>query len=125
MHDTMFAKEIIDALNGKLKKLNKDKKITAVTVSLSPLSHVTPETLQETYKLMVKSTPFSRVLLKITPLQLGIKCEACKKGFLVDKPTFVCPECHSSSLNLIYEKEFAVDSIETICKNSSKKGRKT
>ena len=46
MHDLTFCREILSALNEKLKKLGKDKKIKAVHVSLSPISHVAPKTLE-------------------------------------------------------------------------------
>ncbi len=117
MHDLTFCREILSALQEKLKKLKKGTKIQCVTVSLSPISHVTPETLEETFRIMVKGTPFGRCKLKIATLQLGIKCESCKKGFLVDKPAFVCPSCHGSALTIIYQKEFVVDSIGVACKN--------
>jgi hydrogenase nickel incorporation protein HypA/HybF len=113
MHDLTFCQEILNALSEKHKKLAKNHTIKAANVSISPLSHVTPETLRETFAVMVKETPFKRIKLNIATLQLGIKCESCKKGFLVDRPTFECPQCHSQALNLIYQKEFIVDSIET------------
>ena len=120
MHDLTFCQEILNAFQGKLKRLKKGGKIKCANVSLSPISHVTPETLEETFRVMAKGTALGRVKLNIATLQLGIKCESCKKGFLVDKPTFVCPSCHGSSLNLIYQKEFMVDSIEVACKDTHK-----
>jgi len=113
MHDLTFCQEILTALSEKRKKLTKNHKIKVAHVSISPLSHVTPETLRETFAVMVKGTPFAGIKLNVGILQLGIKCESCKKGFMVDKPTFECPECHGQVLNLIYQKEFVVDSIET------------
>ena len=116
MHDLTFCQEILTALSEKRKKLTKNHKIKVAHVSISPLSHVTPETLRETFAVMVKGTPFAGIKLNVGILQLGIKCESCKKGFMVDKPTFECPQCHSKALNLIYQKEFIVDSIETAIK---------
>jgi hydrogenase nickel incorporation protein HypA/HybF len=126
MHDLTFCQEILTALAGKSKKLRGNTKLKAVNVSISPLSHVTPETLTETFAVMVKDTPFRGIKLNIATLHLGIKCESCKKGFMVDKPTFECPQCHSQALNLIYQKEFIVDSIETAIKpkKSTKKTSK-
>ncbi|MCM8760968.1 MAG: hydrogenase maturation nickel metallochaperone HypA [Candidatus Omnitrophica bacterium] len=123
MHDFKFCQEILAALTEKSKKSGKAIKIKSVRVALSPVSHVTPKTLEETFRTMAKNTPFSTVKLYVSPLKLGIKCEACKKGFMVERPTFICPECHSPSLNIIYQKEFAIDSIE--CQKKLKKPAKT
>lgn len=112
MHDMTFCQEILTALADRQKKLRKGRRIKAVSVSLSPISHVTPKTLEETFRVMAKNTPFCKVKLAVSTLKLGITCESCKKGFMVDKPTFVCPACHGSSLNLVYQKEFTVDSID-------------
>jgi len=112
MHDLMFAKEIIGALNNELNSVTKGSKITAVNVSLSPLSHVKPETLAETFKATVKGTGFEKITLSIKVLPLGIKCRACKHSFMVDKPTTRCIKCNDSDLDIVYNKEFLVDSIQ-------------
>ena len=112
MHDLTFAKEILIVLNDKLKSLPRGSKIKVVNASLSLLSHVKPETLKETFAAMVKGTELEKITLKIGTLQLGIKCRACKNGFMVNKPVTECPECSSSDLDVIYFKEFTIDSIE-------------
>lgn len=112
MHDVTFAKEIINALNKRLKTLEKDHEIVLVKAALSPLSHVKPEALKETYHALVKGTPHERVSIRIKTLQLGIRCEACKKEYMIEKPVIKCPGCLSSDINVIYQKEFTVESVE-------------
>ena len=112
MHDLSFTKEIIGVLNYKLKTIPKGSKITAVNVSLSPLSHVKPKGLTETFKAMVNGTGFENIALNIKPLGLKIRCRACKDSFLVNEPTTRCLKCDSPDLDIIYDKEFLVDSIE-------------
>ncbi len=113
MHDLMFTKDIINALDEELGKLKKGSAIIAVNAALSPLSHVKPEGLIETFRAAVKGTKFEKVLLNVKVLQLGIICRACKQGFLIDKPTIKCPACMSADLDIVYSKEFAIESIET------------
>ena len=112
MHDLTFSKEIIDAINEKIKTLPKGSKITAVNTSLSLISHVKPGTLKETFAAMIKGTPLEKITLNIATLKLGIKCRACKNGFMVTKPVTECPKCSSADLDIIYSKEFTVDSVE-------------
>ena len=112
MHDLTFAKEILDALNKRSKTLNGCHEITIVKAALSPMSHVKPEALKETFNSLVKGTAFEHISLKIKTLQLGVRCDSCKNEFMIDAPTMSCPECRSSNINVIYSKEFTVESIE-------------
>jgi hydrogenase nickel insertion protein HypA len=112
MHDLTFAKEIIDALNNRAKTLNGFYEITIVKAALSPMSHVKPETLKETFASLVKGTPFEHISLRVKTLQLGVRCESCKNEFMIDRPTVSCPECRGSNINIIYSKEFTVEAIE-------------
>ncbi len=114
MHDLTYAKEIINAVTEKMKALDHRAVITAVNAAVSPLSHVKPETLKETFAALVKGTPLEQITLNVKTLRLGMKCSSCQASFSVDKPTFLCPECHSPSLTITDQKEFEVESIEVV-----------
>ena len=111
MHDLTFAGEIINALNIKQKSLQSGSTIMSVNASLSPLSHVKPETLTETFKAMTKDTEFDKVALNVKVGQIEIRCHACKHVFFIDKPTTRCIKCDDSDLDIVYNKEFSIDSI--------------
>jgi len=113
MHDLMFTKELINALNSKLKTLPKDSKIIAINASLSPLSHVKPETLTETFRAMTSGTELNNIALNIKVLGLEIKCRTCKYNFHVDRPTTECVKCGSSDLDIVFNKEFIIDFVES------------
>ena len=112
MHDLTYAKEIITAVTDKMKTLGQDTQISAINAAVSPLSHVKPETLKETFAALVKGTPLEHLTLNVNPLKLGIKCGSCKEDFSVDKPTFLCPKCHSKDLSIVNSREFLIESIE-------------
>jgi hydrogenase nickel incorporation protein HypA/HybF len=116
MHDITYANEIVRALQKKINSLNKGDEITLVKAALSPLSHVTPESLEAAFRTVVKGTPMENVPLSIKTLQLGIRCDSCRNQFMVDKPTFKCPRCMSSNINVVYSKEFSIDSIDIASK---------
>ncbi len=111
MHDLMFTKEIITELKNKLASSPKGTKIKAVNASLSPLCHVKPETLAETFNATIKGTEFESVRLSVKVLPLEIKCTSCGLRFNIDKPTIKCPKCSNTDLDILYSKEFSVDSI--------------
>jgi len=112
MHDLMFSKEIVRAINEKLKTIDKTARVVAVNIALSPMSHVKPENLTETFKAMIKGTDLEKIALKIRPLKLIMECGSCNAEFPAEKPTFECPKCGSSAINLEDSKEFLVESIE-------------
>lgn len=116
MHDLMFSKEIITAIRNKTQTIGSDKKIAAVNVRLSALSHVKPDTLNETFSLMTKDTPYSDIRLIIKELSLNLSCMSCKNEFTAEEPTFECPKCRSNDINIVCNKEFDVEAIE-ICDN--------
>jgi hydrogenase nickel insertion protein HypA len=112
MHDLTFTKEIIDALNTRQNGLPDGSRITSVNAALSPLSHVKPETLTETFKAMTKGTEFDKVDLNIKVLKLDIICRTCKHAFQIDKPTTRCVKCNDSDLDIVFNKEFVINSID-------------
>ena len=112
MHDTVFSKEIVRALEEKERSLKPGEVIKKAIVDLSPLSHVKSDTLKETFALMVKGTRFAEVALEIKTLGLKVICGSCGKEFSVMKPTFACTDC-AGPIDIKENKEFAVKSIET------------
>ena len=112
MHDLAFTKEIISALNTRKNSLPNGFRITSVNAALSPLSHVKPETLTETFRAMTKGTKLDKVGLNIKALKIELTCRACKHTFLIDKPTIRCVKCNDSDLDMVYSKEFLIESIK-------------
>ncbi|MCM8831171.1 MAG: hydrogenase maturation nickel metallochaperone HypA [Candidatus Omnitrophica bacterium] len=111
MHETKFVNEIFNVLAKNLDKSSIFKKIT-VTVRLSPFSHVSAQTLKETFNQLLKGKDFKNIQLKILPLQLSLECKNCKKTAFITKKIFNCPFCNSSDINIRLDKEFFVETIE-------------
>lgn len=112
MHDVTYANEIIRAANERLRQAKKGSTIAAVSVSLSIMSHVSPETLTETFKALTKGTGLDKITLKITKVPISIKCRSCNHRFTTEKPVTECPQCGSPDLEIEHSKEFCVGSIE-------------
>ncbi|MCK9614680.1 MAG: hydrogenase maturation nickel metallochaperone HypA [Candidatus Omnitrophica bacterium] len=112
MHDTVFAKQIQEVANNKLKELGKNTRICAINVKLSPLSHVKPETLKETFGATVEGTNLEGIVLDIKTSEIEIKCNSCRKAFFSAKMIFSCPECQSANLSVKETPECFVESIE-------------
>lgn len=111
MHDLSFANRIISALKEKIKTLPSSAKITSINAALSPLSHVKPERLTETFGAITKGTEYDNITLNIKVMPLEISCNACKKSFQINKPAMKCIYCTNIDLDMHYIEEFKVNSI--------------
>ena len=112
MHETRFINEIFTVLK---QKLGEDAALgqVVVNVRLSPFSHVSAETLQGSFKELIKGDDFKNAKLKVLPLEILLECKNCKRSILVAKKVFGCPFCNSANVNIQMDKEFFVESIET------------
>ena len=111
MHETRFVNEIFTVLRQKLNK-NKASGQVVVNVRLSPFSHVAAESLQESFKELIKGENFKNVRLKVRPLEILLECKNCKRSTRITKKVFGCPFCKSADVNIQMDKEFFVESIE-------------
>ena len=111
MHETRFVNEILTVLKQKLNKNTSSGQIS-VNVRLSPFSHVTAETLRESFNVLVQGEKFNAASLNILPLGLPLKCKNCRRSTRITKKVFECPFCGSADIDIQMDKEFFVESIE-------------
>jgi len=120
MHETRFINEIFAVLKEKLTKETASEQVV-VNVRLSPFSHVAAESLQGSFKELIKGENFKNVWLKILPLEILLECKNCKRTTRITKRVFGCPFCNSADVNIQMDKEFFVESMEI---GRKKKGAK-
>jgi Zn finger protein HypA/HybF involved in hydrogenase expression len=111
MHETRYINEIIQILHAKLPHDIAPEKVT-VLVRLSPLSHVTPLGLVESFKVLAESEGFEKVHLDVKPLEIPLICSACRKISRITSIVYACPQCKSKDFQLSTEREFYVESLE-------------
>ena len=111
MHETRFVNEIHAVLKDKVGNGTKTGRIL-VNVRLSPFSHVSAETLKESFNALVRDEYFKTASLKVHPLEIPFECGNCKRSGTITKKMFECPFCGSSDINVRMDKEFFVESIE-------------
>lgn len=112
MHDATFAKQIVSAVNARKKSLPQGARIVGVRVLLSPLSHVTKQSLTDAFKTMVGGTDLEGLELHIDMLKLPLICESCGTRSEVVVPTFACPQCGDPSIAICDCPEFKVESVD-------------
>lgn len=106
MHDLKFAGEIIAAI-----KKNRKNGPLKVTVGLSPLTHVTPEGLSETFRHAAESEGLGKVDLIVKPLEFTMNCRSCKHASKHSRAVLSCPKCGGSDFDIDIGREFVVESV--------------
>ena len=112
MHDIVFSKEIIRAIDEKSAGISNGARVRLVHVLLSPLSHVTPKSLSDAFLQMTRGTELEGIALDVKPLPLKMACAGCGRIFTVNRPTFSCALCGSSDIRIDDSREFIVESLE-------------
>jgi len=111
MHETVFVNEIFSVVEDRFGK-DTINNVVCINVKLSPLSHVSKQGLLGTYQELARGGCFERIKLNIEPLALLLHCRNCKNNSTVTVPIFNCPSCNSQDIELNFDKEFIIESIE-------------
>jgi len=111
MHDLMYANKIIALLKekfpGKIARGN-----VKVAVCLSPLSHVTADSLRGAFQTLAEKEGFKNVSLDIEKSEVSIKCRKCAAITKISCPVFTCPACEGADFEILNHQEFLIKSIE-------------
>ena len=111
MHETVFVNEIFSVVKSKFAN-GAIKHVVCVNVKLSPLSHVSKEGLLATYQELARGGSFEGIKLNIKPMALLLHCRSCKNDSTVTGPTISCPSCNSQDIEINFDKEFIIESVE-------------
>ena len=112
MHETVFSNEIIRVVNEKAKSLDVNSKINCINVRLSPLSHVSPDTLKAAFLQMAGLSNLKDISLNVKPSEVKLQCKSCGRRFKALESVFSCPYCKDSNFDIEEEQEFFIESIE-------------
>jgi len=111
MHDVSYANKIVAALVAQgVPKGAAGRAV--VKVSLSPFSHVKPERLKETARVIAGSEGYQNMALEVRTASFTISCSSCGRESEHREAVFSCPHCGSTSFNLKPYEEFCIDSVE-------------
>ena len=110
MHDQMFARSILQALDSCFGPEGFAGTVT-VTVELAPVTHVTEDQLRSAFNSLNDTKRYPDVVLAVEHKSLEVKCGGCATVTSINGPIFSCPSCGSGDLTLLHCDEFAVKSI--------------
>jgi len=111
MHEFSIAQNLIRIVKDAVDNGNLSK-VTKVKVKVGELSGVVPDALEFSFRIIADDNNMKRAQLEIDFVPLKVKCKNCKKEFKLEFPSFVCPDCSSSDLDIITGNELFLESIE-------------
>ncbi len=112
MHESALIHSLLN-IALKVKKENKLKCISKITITAGQMHQIIPEVMQESFDLMKKDFPgfeYAELVMNETPVK--IRCRDCHQTITLSQPDFYCPHCHSSSTEVISGNELYIDSLE-------------
>jgi hydrogenase nickel incorporation protein HypA/HybF len=111
MHELSIAMSIVDMAQEEAER--RGVKIDAVHLELGPLSGVVAEALLFSYEIACSGTCLEGSRLVIQEVPIEVYCPACKaERVLSSMQWFCCPECGTSTTEVIHGKELAVIALE-------------
>ena len=111
MHEYSIAQNMIRIVRDKVDN-GVLSRVTKVKVKVGELSGVVPDALEFSFKIIAEDSKMKKAQLKIDFIPVKAKCKNCKKEFRLDSPSFVCPDCLSSNLDILSGDELFLESIE-------------
>ena len=109
MHELSIAESILDIVAGAVESRGR---VTAVSVTLGPLSGVSPDALRFCFTEVAAEKGFDSPALVIHEPPAQMRCRDC--GHLYESKDIFegCPQCESLNRELLSGHEFFVESVE-------------
>ncbi len=111
MHERSLVKSLIEQVceEARLRQLGR---IHIVRLELGEFSGVEPQLVELAFDELAPQCWDHPVRIEVTVVPLTARCSACGTTFPVQSFRFVCPQCHSPSVQVEAGEEIRVASLE-------------
>ncbi len=113
MHELEIVQQVVNQAVTQAQAAGAER-VTGLNLAIGALSDISPESVQFYFDLVSEDTPAAGAQLSFRWIQPEMRCRACGREFTwaPDPPTLTCPQCGSTSLELIRGREFYLESID-------------
>jgi hydrogenase nickel incorporation protein HypA/HybF len=111
MHELAVTQSMVNLVLEEARKGNA-RKVKRINLVLGELSGVVGDCVQFYFSLMSKDTIAEGAAISFSTVPTQAKCRQCAKVFEVKESDWICPDCHSVSVDLVAGNELFVESIE-------------
>ena len=114
MHEMGIAMEIIEIAEASIPAGMETVQVERINLRIGKLSAIVPDSLTFCFGVAIKETRLEGARLNIEQVPVVAMCKDCDHHWTIDEPAFTCPQCNSSSIELISGKELDIVSIEIL-----------
>ena len=111
MHELAVTQSMVNLVLEEARKGNA-RKVKKINLVLGELSGVVGDCVRFYFSLMSKDTMAEGADISFKTVPTQAKCSQCAKVFEVKESDWLCPECHSVSVEIVAGNELIVESIE-------------
>jgi len=87
-------------------------KVTRIRLKVGKLTAVVPDNFRFCMEAIAKDGPAEGAEIVIEEAPLLVECESCGAQSELREPVFICPNCESTSLNVVSGRDLFIESIE-------------
>ncbi len=111
MHELGITESIVNIALDKAKEAQASK-ITKINLVIGELSGFVPDCIQFYFDFLSKDSIAEEATLQFESAPAQYRCRNCSATFRPDNSEWVCPKCHSQSLEIAGGRELYIESIE-------------
>ena len=111
MHEMAITQSMVNLVVEEAKK-GGARKVKNINLVLGELSGVVGDCVQLYFDLMSRDTIAEGATISFKTVPTQAKCRQCARVFEVREFDWLCPDCHSPSIELVSGDELLVESIE-------------
>lgn len=108
MHELSIATAV---LNTALKHSD-GRRVKVVNLRAGRLRQVAPDSLEFYFEIVARDTACEGAALEVVEIDVELACRDCGRHWSPQIPAFRCPECGSSSVDVVSGEELEIDYIE-------------
>ncbi|TYO98568.1 hydrogenase-3 nickel incorporation protein HypA [Geothermobacter ehrlichii] len=111
MHETAIVGSLFEIIRAKVAE-HKIQKVVRVKLKVGELTAVEPMTLTACFEVFAEGTVVEGAELLIEQVPLTGQCGDCSREFRIREFRFRCPECESTSVEIVGGKELYIEDME-------------
>ncbi len=111
MHELAITQNMLDVVLDEAKTA-KATKITKINLVIGGLSGVVSDCVQFYFDLLKKGSAAEEAIIEFRLVPAEFRCRDCQHNFSLQDSSWICPNCHSTSLEVRSGQQCYVESIE-------------
>jgi len=111
MHELQITQSVLDIVLRKSQEAQASK-VTRINLVIGELAGFAPNCIEFYFDSLSKDTIAEGAVLDFQSIPVQLRCRVCSTTFDPRDTEWVCPGCHSQSIEIVGGKELYINSME-------------